>query len=103
PLTRLAELVRKRDGNLKSLLSKLEKAASSGPNRYAALIAWGGMLSKDGQLEAAIIRLEEAAALNPERPSAWLLLGTLQQTLGKKAEAEQSFKKALPHLKGPER
>jgi cellulose synthase operon protein C len=103
PLTRLAELVRKRDGNLNTLLKKLEARASSGENKYAVLVAWGGILSKDGQVEAASVRLQEAVTLNPHRPQAWLLLGTLQRALGRRNEALQSLKNALPHLHGPER
>lgn len=103
PLTRLAELVRKRDGNLDSLLASLEEKAQTGPDQYESLVAWGGILSKDEQLDAAISRLTEASKLRPDRPEAWKLLGQLHQTGGNTAAARASYEKALPLASGPER
>lgn len=103
PLTRLAELVRKRDGNLDKLLASLEEQAKSGADSYAALVAWGGLLAKDDRLEEAISRVTEASTKNPDRPEAWKLLGQLHRTAGNTKEARTSYEKALPSVSGPER
>jgi tetratricopeptide (TPR) repeat protein len=103
PLTRLAELVRKRDGNLDKLLTFLEAEAASSTDKYAALVAWGGILQKDGQTEGALDRLKQATEVNPTRPQAWQLLGDLEKAQGHLAEARASYEQALPLLLGAER
>lgn len=103
PLTRLAELVRKRDGNLESLLAFLEEQVAKSADKYSALVAWGGILSKDGQTDEARRRLAEATESNPRRPEAWMLLGDLQKSAGHIQEARTSYEKALPFLTSAER
>lgn len=103
PLTRLVELVRKRDGNLDSLLAFLEGQAEKATDKYSALVAWGGILAKDGQLEPALRRLGDATVNSPARPEAWQLLGDLHKSAGQTQEARTSYEKALPFLSGAER
>jgi tetratricopeptide (TPR) repeat protein len=103
PLTRLAELVRKRDGNLDTLLTFVEEQVRTSPDKYAALVALGGILAKDGQTDAALARLRDATTNSPTRPEAWLLLGELHKSAAQPKEARASYEKAVPSLTGPER
>lgn len=103
PLTRLAELVRQRDGNLARVLADLEARAEREGHPYTVLVAWGGMLAQDGQIAAAIAKLERAVERDGARAEAWLLLGRLQQSLDRHQDARRSFEKALPHVSGPEK
>ncbi len=103
PLRRLAELTRKRDGSLKSLLAELEEELKTTNDKYAVLIALAGLLGEDGQLEESSQTLQRAGALAPARKEAWLALGRLKKKQGDQAGAKAAFEKAKPLVTGPER
>jgi tetratricopeptide (TPR) repeat protein len=99
PLQRLAELVRKRDGNLDALLREFEqRAAASGSQQYASLVALAGLYQQAGEAESAAGAYRRALELAPEKPLALLALSNLQQKRGELAQAKELLERALPRL-----
>lgn len=103
PLKRLAQLIRERDGSLEALFESVAKQArqSSGAERYAAQVAWGGLLLEEGEAEQALAPLQNATDETPNRAPAWQLLSSVQRSLGQNGQAAQSIEKAIPLLEGP--
>lgn len=99
PLQRLAELYRKRDGNLDRLIAEFEtRAEAEGPQQYDALVALGGVQRLAGRPERAIEVLERAVALKPKSSVAPLALGRLHLDRLEPARARAQFERALPLL-----
>lgn len=101
PLQRLAELYRKRDGNLDKLVSEFEaRAKKSGPDQWNALVALAGIYKQNGDLQRAIQTYETAIAEKPGNPIALTALAHLHLDRGNKADAKARFEQALPKLTG---
>lgn len=103
PRKRLAELVRKRDGSLDHLLEEFQAQAETGQDKYAVLVAWGGLLLEDGQKQGALSKLHAATLLDPERPEAHLLLAALEEDLGDKVAARKSYEQVVRLSGGTQR
>jgi len=103
PLARLAELTRKKDGDLTQLLRFVASRKKDGQYAYETLVAWAGLLALDHQPASAIEKLTRAQALGAKRPEALLMLGKLQREQGKSSEARSALHKARPLLSGPKR
>jgi tetratricopeptide (TPR) repeat protein len=103
PRRRLAELIRKRDGNLVGLLKELEAQAETSEDKYALFVAWGGILLEDGQKQAALAKLQAAQSTNQKRPEAHVLLASLYAELGEKEASRTSYERAARLTQGAER
>jgi tetratricopeptide (TPR) repeat protein/HEAT repeat protein len=100
PLQRLADLYRKRDGNLDKLVAEFEqKASQGGPEQYNAEVALGGIYRQAGQPERAIPAYQRAIARAPQNPIALMALAQLHQDQNDAAKARTNYEAALPLLK----
>jgi tetratricopeptide (TPR) repeat protein/HEAT repeat protein len=102
PLTRLAELYRERDGNLRELLAEFEqRAKDNAGDAYNIWVALAGLYKQDGQYDQALSRYQQAIQASPENPAAWLALGHLYQDRGEPPAARTALEKAVPLLRVP--
>lgn len=99
PLQRLAELYRKRDGNLDQLVAEFEKRAQGAKPPYNALVALAGIYRQAGLLERAVSTYERAIEQNPQDSVGLMALARLHQDQSRSAEARATFQKALPLIK----
>jgi tetratricopeptide (TPR) repeat protein len=96
-ISRLMDLVRKRDGNLSKLLVELETLASAGgETKYAALLALAEVATSTGDLPRAQRVLLEVSSSWPKRPEAQRALARLARAQGDLAGAKASLERALP-------
>lgn len=104
PLRRLAELARKRDGNLEVLLSEFEaRARREGAGQYNALVALAGLYEQAGRFEDAASTYERATRLQPQGTLAPIARARLLERGGDPAGARALYEAVLPRLKGNER
>ncbi|MCC6646200.1 MAG: tetratricopeptide repeat protein [Polyangiaceae bacterium] len=99
PLQRLAELHRKRDGDLKKLVEELERRAAdaSSPESFAAKVALAGVFKLEGKPDEARRRYEAAVAARPSDPAVRLALAELLREQGDRAAARAQYDEALKH------
>ncbi len=104
PLQRLSQLYRERDGNIKKLIEEFEKrAATPGPEAWAAKVALAGIYKQDGRPDDAIKMYQSAIAEKPNDPAAILALANLESERGDKTNARTTYESALKLLKpGPD-
>ncbi len=98
PLQRLAELYRKRDGNLDQLIAEFERRAASA-GAYNALVALGGIYLQAARPEDAERTFEKATARDPAQAVAWMALARLYEGRSDHARARDAYERALPLLK----
>lgn len=104
PLRRLAELARKRDGNLEILLNEFEeRARQGGAGQYNALVALAGLYERAGRFEEAASTYDRAAQLQPRGTLAPIARARLLERGGDPAGARTLYEGVLPRLKGNER
>ncbi|HEY3594202.1 MAG TPA: tetratricopeptide repeat protein, partial [Polyangiaceae bacterium] len=104
PLQRLAQLYRERDGNVKRLITDLEKRAETpGPERAAARLALAAAYREDGQPEEAAKIYEAAAADRPSDPLPMRALADLALARNDAAVARGYFEKVLPLVQGQDK
>ncbi len=100
PLQRLAELYRKRDGNLDKLVAEFEaRAGKAGSGQWNAKVALAGIYKQDGHPEKAIDTYKSAIAARPKDPVAIMALAHLLQDQDDKKGARDRYEQALPYLK----
>jgi Flp pilus assembly protein TadD len=74
----------------------VEKAANLSPRVLGGLLAnLADAQWKAGQKSEALISYDKAIALEPNDPTLWVNRGTVLNDLGKTADAQESFKKAM--------
>jgi tetratricopeptide (TPR) repeat protein len=74
----------------------VEKAANMSPRVQAGLLAnLADAQWKAGQKSEALLSYDKAIAVEPNDPTLWVNRGTVLNDLGKTAEAQESFKKAM--------
>ena len=73
----------------------LERALAVDPSSWYAQFLYGLQFYQQNELPAAIPALEKARRLNPRDPRAPLFLGLSQESLGRTAEALQSYRDAI--------
>ena len=99
PLTRLSQLYRERDGNLKKLVEEFEKRAEATDDAgWAAKVALAGIYKQDGRTDDAVTTFESAIADKPKESGPLLALAQLEADRGDKAKARADYEKALPLL-----
>lgn len=104
PLRRLAELARKRDGNLDALLGEFEqRAEKEGAGQYNALVALAGLYEQAGRFEDATRTYGSAARLRPKATLAPIAQARLLDRSGDEAGAQKLYEGVLPRLQGNER
>ncbi len=103
PLQRLAELHRKRDGNLKKLVEELERRASDPASKeaFAAKVALAGVFKLEGKPDEAKARYEAAIADRPTDAAVRVALGDLLRERGDRAAARVQYDAALKHQTSP--
>ncbi len=96
PLRRLAELYRKRDGNLTKLTADLEKRlATGGSDAWAAKVALAGIYRIDNKLAEAIRLYEEAIQARPGAVGATRALAEVVLDRGNLGRARTLFEQVL--------
>ncbi|WP_376794980.1 tetratricopeptide repeat protein [Thermogemmatispora sp.] len=78
----------------------LAQAQALNPNRAEETIieaALGTIASARGDQQQALQHYERAASLSPDYPGIWLALSHTQRSLGRRAEARESLRRALRH------
>lgn len=103
PLQRLAELHRKRDGNLKKLVEDLERRAADPASKeaFAAKVALAGVFKLEGKLDEAKGRYEAAVADKPTDAAVRVALADLLRERGDRAAARTHYDEALKHQSNP--
>ena len=97
PLERLAQLHRKRDGNLAKLIATLqERASSPGAEQWSAKLALAGAFRLDGNPNEAIRLYREAIEERPQQAAPRLALAALLQSQGDAQNARAHYEEALP-------
>ncbi|MEM1031195.1 MAG: tetratricopeptide repeat protein [Myxococcota bacterium] len=100
PIQKLAELYRRRDGNLDALVREFEKRANAkGSDRYQAGLVLAGVYIQNGQRDEAAKRLEAAIAARPRAPAPRLMAARLATERGDHATAKRHYEAALPLVK----
>lgn len=97
PVLRLAELIRKRDGNIESLLTDLKSLAMEGSTeeKYGSLLALSFYLMLDASTNEALTTIKQAIQLFPKRGIGHQLQGKVEALSGDKQAAILSFERAL--------
>lgn len=105
PITRLAELTRKQDGNIDKLLAELKALtiAGSPEQKYGALLALSYYLMLDGSTSEALTGIKQAVQLFPKRRVAHQLQGKVEASSGDKQAALLSLERALQVSEAAER
>jgi tetratricopeptide (TPR) repeat protein/HEAT repeat protein len=102
PLRRLAELYRKRDGNLNQLVAELEqRIAAGGTDGWSGKVALAGIHRIDNRLQDAIRLYQEAIQQRPDAIGATRALAEVMLDSGDLAQARSLYEKVL--AKTPDR
>lgn len=91
-----AKEIEERAAKLLGAMSPLNELIKTDDDKWAALIAYAGLLKSDKRDKEAMVAYEQAAKDKPDRPTVFVAIARLKQDSGDLKGAVAAYEKALP-------